>query len=180
MNGTTLTDDTGTIELTVLQGRVTSVRISNRWRDRYDTAALGEALSQLIRQSLPARAELAQPEFHDRHLPMDSVPAYLAEMRAGRRAMRRYLERLRAGEVRRSAEERLTDPDNRAEVAVVGGRFAALFLNPEWAEETGIQALCDTILRILPDPLVREAPIDPDIAEALKHFDAARSLQAEK
>lgn len=180
MTHTTISDDDGTVELTIDQGRVTSLRVSNRWRERHDASTLADALSRLIRDALPARAQPPQPQPQDRHLPLSSLPAYLAEMQAGRRAMRRYLARLRSGEVRRQAEERLTDADKRVEVAVVGGRFQAVFLNPEWAQEATVQSLCDTILAILPDPLVRDQPIDPDIAEARAHYAAARELQLDK
>lgn len=176
VDAVTRSDESGTVEVVVSGLQVDSVRISNLWKDRFDTGALAATVSELIREALPSR-EAPQPRepHQDKHLPLDSVSSFIAELRAGRQATRRYVERLKAGEVDRNPETRLTDPENRVEVSLRRGRFNAVLINPEWAEKATIQTLCDTLLTALTKaPLVSEPAPDPDLAEAQKHYDAAR------
>lgn len=177
MNDQQLEDPTGTIAIHVENGSVESLRISSQWRNRFEPAALAEQLSQLIGEALPPRVSPrtdAVEETPHRELPIDAVASYLEDMRRGRQAMRRYLARLKAGEVERRREERHEDAGNRVNVSTVGGRFNAVYLNPEWAQEASLQELCDTILALLPRPLAAAPQVDTDIAEARGHFAAAR------
>lgn len=178
----TKSDDTGTVEVVVSGLQVQAVRISNLWKDRFSTETLAGVVSELIREALPPRSAPTPPEPHtDKHLPLGSVQSFIAELRAGREATRRYIGRLKAGEVRKSPQTWVTDPENRVEVSYVGGRFNALLINPKWAPETTVQSLCDAILTTLEQvPLVEEPEPDPDLVEARRHYDAARRHLADK
>lgn len=175
------TDDMDTIEVVVRGLEVDAVRISNSWRKRYEAEALAEKLSELIRDAMPPREVPRQPTLGNKHLPISSIPAFLEEMRRGREATRRYIRRLRAGEVERpEPDQRQRDTDGRIEVSIVGGRFNAVFINPEWAANTTTNALCDTLLATLPTPLIQELERDEDLAEARRHYEAARRYMTEK
>ncbi|GAA4893673.1 hypothetical protein GCM10025789_08590 [Tessaracoccus lubricantis] len=180
MQETVITDESGVITITVADLEVVSLRISASWRDHLNPRELAEAISAAIRQALPPRGQEAPPAVPEVHLPLSSIPAYLAEMREGRAAMRRYLARLRAGEVDHRRAEVLSTPRDRVEVFLVGGRFHSLQINPEWAEKAALQSLSDEILDALPNPLVRPAQEDPDIAAAQRHYAAARRHLIEK
>lgn len=177
----TRSDETGTVEVVVSGLQVDAVRVSNLWKDRFDAETLASTISTLVRETLPPRKapERIDPG-GDKHLPVGAVAGFTAELRAGRRATRRYIERLRAGEVQKHQETRLTEQD-RVEVSVVGGRFNALLINPDWAKDATVQSLCDTILDVLNRvPLMEEPELDPDLAEAQRHYDAARRHLANK
>lgn len=180
MQETVFTHESGVLEITVDRMEVVSLRIGAPWRDKFNPRELAEAISSLIREALPARQGVAPADVPNVHLPLSSVEAYLAEMRRGRAAMRRYLARLKAGQVDRRREEVLSTPHNRVEVFLVGGRFHMLQINPEWAEKASLQALADEILGVLPNPLISPAVQDSDIAEADAHYAAARRYLVEK
>lgn len=180
MNQVALNDETDSIHVEIQNLEVVSLRISNAWRDRFETNELAEAISLLIRGALPPREKWSDPTSASRHLPQDSVPGFLAEIRAGNQAMRRYVDRRRSGEATRVFQERYVDPRERVEVLTVGGRFWSVALNPEWAKTASAQCLSDTILDALPKPLSRAMDVDPDFAQAKKHYAAARSLLIEK
>lgn len=183
MSQQTLSDESGTVEVVLSGQQVEAVRISNLWKERLDATALAAALSELIRSALPPR-ELATPRTPpngNKHLPVGSVASFVAELQAGRRATRRYIDRLKAGEVRRNPQTWHTDPENRVEISTVGGRFNEVLINPKWAAEASIQTLCDTILDTFSGvALVQEPEPDPDIVQAQRHYDAARAHLAEK
>lgn len=178
-----LKDDTGTVEITLNDLEVVSLRISNMWRQSFDASGLAATISTLIRDALPApdHAQSREiPRLRNVSLPLSAVESYLSGMRQGREATKRYIARLRAGEVDHRREQLLTDADNRVEVSVVAGRFRALAINPEWAECAPIQQMSDHIKDVLPKPLVSEPDEDPDMAKAQKHYTAARRYLIEK
>ena len=182
MASMTLSDDSETVEIDIFEGRVESIRISNRWRERFDAPALARSITELVVDVLPAKVvpERIEPG-GDKHLPIGSVKWFTAELRLGREATRRYIARLRAGETARNQVTRVTDESNSVEVVYFGGRFAGLDINPKWAENAAVQTLCDVLLEVLGQaPLVQDDEPDPDLAEAQRHYDAARGFLVDK
>ncbi len=181
MSEQTYMDETGTVEVVVEGTQVEAVRISNLWKDRFEDAdALAATVTQQIRKALPPLPGFTRPELRSVSLPQSSVAGYLAENRAGRAATRRYIQRLRAGQVARP-ETRRVNVENHVEAVFHGGRFVELLINSNWAQETTVQSICDAILDALSQgPLVEEVQPDPDLAEAREHYAAARRYLVEK
>lgn len=174
-------DDSGTIEITVDSGKLVSLRISNQWRDRFDAETLASTLSQLIRDAMPERQSISRPPTPDYHLPLSSVSAYLAEVRAGREASKRYVQRARAGKINRPEVVWREDLSAHVHVAMVGARFHALGIDPEWAGKVSIQAFNDTLLEVMRDiDLTADDAVDPDLAESRMHYAQAKRYLVEK
>lgn len=181
MEETARSDESGTVEITVASGRLVSLRVSNQWRDRFDAQSLASTLSELIRDAMPQRQGIPRPPTAEYHLPLSSVAAYLAEVRAGREATRRYIRRARSGEIKRPEVLWREDLGAHVDIALVGSRFHALAIDPEWAAKVSIQAFCDTILEAMHDiDLTAEDPVDPDIAASRRHYSAAKQYLVEK
>lgn len=180
MSEQTFVDETGTVEVEFTGTEVDAVRVSNLWKNRMGAEELAATITRLIRMGLPPLPEPARAELRAVSLPRAAVAGYLAENRAGRAATRRYLERLRAGQVTRP-EARRVSVENHVEVVARGGRFSELLLHAPWAQEATVQTICDSIMEALAQlPLVEDVEPDPDLTEARARYAAARRYLVEK
>lgn len=176
-----LTDPTGTIEVDVEELRVESVRISAAWKERMDVDSLTRTLTGLLRAALPTgAAAIPQLPTGNKHLPESSIPTFIAELQAGREATRRYIDRLRAGDVYQAPEPHVVG-DLKVEVSFAGGRFQDISIDPDWAQKATVQSLCDALLDVLSqqDLAIPSEP-EPEILEARKHYAAATACLVER
>lgn len=150
------------------------VVIRNTWRTHYpDAAQLGDILSDLIRQALPAGnvdepgAAVREP----RTMSRAELDGFWQEFNAWREAGRRLRNRARSEAPGDVVQE---DPRNRIRITWRRGRLQSLALDPAWLENASIQGLNDTINEFLQHTeLPPEVPADPDLERMNHHRDNA-------
>ncbi len=169
------------IEVSVEDGRLARLVISNKWRDHGTPEELAQAISATIRDAMPPAAPATA-----------AVPPPARAMSPGE--LRAYMEQhndwhRRARDFRRRAAEGALVPDPAPVAAAEGdhvqlrfsqGRFESLKLNPAWAEKANIQTLVDEVLAafadvdlVLHDPAAEERRALHRLHDSISEFASA-------
>lgn len=140
--------------------RLTRAVIRNGWQEHGTPVELASALTTAIHAQLPPA-----PGFEDHpgtavraDFSMSDLEAFMDLHHRWRAKLREFKARVAAGEFDDDLPAEVMDQQERASVSFIGDRFEALHFNPTWAASASLQAISDTVVKLLGDiDLVRNS-----------------------